>query len=95
MNTTALLILREIMNGVTNQETLLNNSNIKKWQFNHIIGDLEVEDFIERGRTSLHLKNNAKCILLRDVAKKYDVVKLLHDSNMIVYAAFNHIIYFR
>lgn len=86
MNPTSIRILKGIKDGTNEKNALLNSSKIKSWQFNFLTKELLDKEYIEKRDSSYYLKNNPKSILFRDIDKKYDIVKLLQDSNEIIFS---------
>jgi hypothetical protein len=85
MNPTAIAMLRYIKAGISVKKELMNKLEIKLWQLDNLIKELIILDYIETRDGEIYLKNNAKTILFRDVENKYDVTKLLADSNELVF----------
>lgn len=81
----AITLLKAAKNGVSSPDELMNIIGIKEWQFNNIVKDLANQDYIEKTDSAVILKTNSKTILFRDVASRFDVEKLLHDSNEVVF----------
>ena len=81
LNRTSILLLKNIKDGINDKKNLMNTLKIKNWQFNYIVQELMKKDYIEKRDSKFYLKNNSKTILFRDVANKYDIIKLLQDSN--------------
>lgn len=85
MNHSAIALLRAAKDGVSGPKELMNIIGVKEWQFNNLVKDLANQDYIERTGYAVTFKANSKAILFRDVASKFDVEKLLHDSNELVF----------
>ena len=86
MNPSAIALLRAAKDGVSSPREIMNILGVKEWQFNNLVRDLANQDYIEKKTDStVTFKTNSKTILFRDVASKFDVEKLLHDSNEMVF----------
>lgn len=85
MNPSAIALLKAVRDGASNPKELMNIIGIREWQFNNLVRDLANQDYIEKTDSSITFKANSKTILFRDVASKFDVEKLLHDSNELVF----------
>lgn len=86
MNTTAIVLLKEMIDGNNDKKRLMEAAQVKAWQFNYIVNDLIQNDYVTGSDSQLHLSNSVKSILFRDIARKYDVIKLLRDSNELILA---------
>ena len=85
MNPSAIRLLRATKEGVSSPREIMKIIGVKEWQFNNLVRDLANQDYIEKTDSAVKLKANSKTILFRDVASKFDVEKLLHDSNELVF----------
>ena len=86
MNPSAIALLKAAKDGVSSPREIMNILGVKEWQFNNLVRDLANQDYIEKKTDStVTFKTNSKTILFRDVASKFDVEKLLHDSNEMVF----------
>lgn len=86
MNGTAISILKTIVNGTTDSKLLMNLIGIKEWQFNEQTKKLLQDGYIEKEGNEINLQNNAKSALLLEISKKWDIEKLLHSSNELVFS---------
>jgi len=84
MDTTTINLLKEIVRGPAKTKELMDILGIKERRLNYIINDLKNQDYIEKEDSNVKLKENTKTVLFRDVAKKCDIEKFLHESNMMV-----------
>jgi len=84
MNASAIAMLKAVKEGVSSPRELMNIIGVKEWQFNKLVKELVDQDYIEKTDSAVTFKANSKTILFRDVASKFDVEKLLHDSNELV-----------
>ena len=84
MNPSAIALLRAVREGTSSPKEIMSIIDVKEWQFNKLVKELMRQDYIEKTDSVLTLKQNPKTILFKDVASKFDVVKLLHDSNEFV-----------
>lgn len=84
MNATKIKLLKAVKDGITTTKDLREIVGVKEWQFNALVKDLIDEEYIDKTDSTISLRNNAKVILFRDVANKFDVEKLLRNSNEIV-----------
>jgi hypothetical protein len=79
---TKIRLLRALKDGITDTKHLREIVGIKEWQFNALVKDLIDEEYIDKKAAStITLRKNAKVILFRDIANKFDIEKLLHHSN--------------
>jgi predicted transcriptional regulator len=85
MNYSAINLLKAVKNGTTNTKDLMKIIGVKEWQFNTLVKDLIEDNYVEKVNSSINLGENSKIILFRDIANKFDIEKLLHDSNEIVF----------
>jgi DNA-binding MarR family transcriptional regulator len=79
------MLLQLIFDNISNLKELMKRVDIKKSQFYNAIKQLENQEYIEKVNSKVFLKQNAKSILLRDLSKRYNIEKVLHDSNEIVF----------
>lgn len=84
MNPSAIVLLKAVKDGVSSPKELMEIIGVKDWQFNNLVKDLANQDYIEKTDSAITFKGNSKTILFKDVASKFDVEKLLHDSNELV-----------
>ena len=85
MQVTAIALLKAIREGHTDPRRLMDIVNLEKTQFYDLIKELLGQDYLEKQDSTIKFKTNAKTALFKDVAGKYDVEKLLHDSNEVVF----------
>ncbi len=85
LSPTKIRLLKALEDGTTNAKKLRNIIGVKEWQFNALVKDLINDEYIERANSTINLRKNAKAILFRDVANKFDVEKLLRRSNEIAF----------
>jgi len=85
VNPSAITLLKSVRNGITDSKELMKIVNVKEWQLNNLVKDLSSQGYIEKIGSTITFKSNSKTILFRDVAGKFDVEKLLHDSNELVF----------
>ncbi len=81
VNPSAITLLKAVRNGITDSQELMKIVNVKKWQFNNLVKELANQDYIEKIGSAITFKSNSKTILFRDISAKFDIEKLLHDSN--------------
>ena len=79
------MLLQLIFDNISNLKGLMNRVGIKKSQFYNAIKDLENQEYIEKANSKVFLKQNAKSILLRDLSRRYNIEKVLHNSNELVF----------
>jgi predicted transcriptional regulator len=84
MNPSSITLLKAIKDGVSNPKELMDIIGIKEWQFNNLVKALVSQDYIEKTDSAITFKRNSKTILFKDVAFKFDIEKLLHNSNEII-----------
>lgn len=85
MNQSAIRLLKILRDGKTNLKEIMNSLDLSDSQFNVIVKSLVDQDYIEKTGSTISFRQNAKVILFRDVANRYDVKKMLHDSNEQIY----------
>lgn len=85
MNETAIALLKAIQEGHSDPKELMEIVNLEKTQFYELVKELVNQDFLEKTDSTIQFKPNSKTILFRDVARKYNVEKLLHDSNEVIF----------
>lgn len=85
MQVNAIALLKAVREGNSDPKQLMDIVNLGKTQFYDLVKELIAQDYLEKQDSAIQFKSNAKTILFKDVASKYDVEKLLHDSNEVVY----------
>lgn len=85
MKVTAIALLKAIHEGNTDPRRLMDIVNLEKTQFYDLVKELVSQDYLEKQDSTIKFKTNAKTALFKDVASKYDMRKLLHDSNEAVF----------
>lgn len=85
MNLSAIALLRAVRDGMSLPKEIMNVVGIKEWQFNNLVKDLISQDYLERTDSALIFKQGPKTVLFKDVAARFDIEKLLHDSNELVF----------
>lgn len=85
MNPSAITLLKAIRDGISLPKEIMNVVGIKEWQFNNLVKDLISQDYLEKTDSALTFKQGPKTVLFKDVAAKFDIEKLLHDSNELVF----------
>jgi predicted transcriptional regulator len=85
MNQSAIRLLKVLREGKTDLKEIVVSLGLSDSQFNVIVKSLIEQDYIEKKGSTVSFKQNAKVILFRDVANRYDVEKILHDSNEQIY----------
>jgi predicted transcriptional regulator len=78
-------VLKKVNEGIHNKKELQKSLGIQVWQTNYLINGLIKKDYLEVVTKKIEPKKNTKSILFREVLKKYDVNKLLHDSNETIF----------
>jgi type I restriction enzyme M protein len=86
MNTTALQMIKTLLDGPADTKKLMGILQIKSWQLNAHYNELNELGLVEKEDKMIRLQKGAKIDQLRNVAKKYDIEKLLHDSNGLVFS---------
>ncbi len=86
MNTTALQMIKTLLEGPTETKKLMEILQIKNWQLNAHYNELNEMGLVEKEGKTIRLQKGAKIDQLRNVAKKFDIEKLLHDSNGVVFS---------
>ena len=81
MNTSSIKILKAMVEGTKDTTALKEIAEVKNWQFNALIKDLTEQGYIIKDENIIKFQEGAKAIIFRDVAKKLDIEKLLHESN--------------
>lgn len=81
MNSSAVELLKALINGASSIEEIKRKLNVKDQQVNVLTKELDEQGFIDRIGEAVKFKQNAKSLLFQDISSKYDVVKILHDSN--------------
>jgi len=81
MNTTGIQLIKELLQYSRTPKNLMEMLGIKNWQLNAHIKELTKKDLVEKVNGKFQLKEVAKITQLRNVAKKFDIEKLLHESN--------------
>jgi transcription initiation factor TFIIIB Brf1 subunit/transcription initiation factor TFIIB len=85
MQVNAIALLRAVREGHSDPTQLMDIVNLAKTQFYNLVKELIAQDYLEKQDSSIQFKPNAKTILFKDVASRYDVEKMLHDSNEVVF----------
>jgi transcription initiation factor TFIIIB Brf1 subunit/transcription initiation factor TFIIB len=85
MQVNAIALLRAVREGNSDPKQLMDIVNLGKTQFYDLVKELIAQDYLEKQDSSIQFKPNAKTILFKDVASRYDVEKMLHDSNEVVF----------
>ena len=80
MNSTAVQVLSLILDGSKDRKRIIDELGIGEQQLDAVLKQLENLDYVENKET-LQIRANAKTILFRDIARNYDIHKILHDSN--------------
>jgi predicted transcriptional regulator len=78
------MLVKAVLSGTTEKKSLQEMLNIKDWQLNAHIRDLTDLGYVKKEESQVKLQETTKAILLRDLAKKFDISKLLHESNELV-----------
>lgn len=86
MNTTAISIIKELSNDISDAKTLMQNIGIKEWQLNSQLKDLIQQGYVQRDESTIKLQDNAKPTTVRDLIKKLNIEKILRGSNEIVFS---------
>lgn len=86
MNQSSIILLLALGEGKTSQAEIHKILGLGKAQFYTILKELTNTDYVEKQNSEIVFKKNAKTALFRDVAAKYNMEKLLHDSNEIVFS---------
>jgi predicted transcriptional regulator len=85
MQVNAIALLKAVREGNSDPKQLMDIVNLGKTQFYDLVKELIAQDYLEKQDSSIQFKPNAKTILFKDVASRYDVEKMLHDSNEVVF----------
>lgn len=85
MNETAIALLKAVREGHSDPKELMDIVKLGKTQFYDLVKNLTSQDYLEKADSAIQFKANTKTILFRDVASKYNIEKLLHDSNEIIF----------
>jgi len=86
MNSTAISLLKEVINGTTDVQTLRETLGIKEWQFNEHVKKLLQDGFIKKDGNIINLQDNAKTALLKEVSQKWNLENLLRGANELVFS---------
>lgn len=86
MNTTALQLIKTLLDGPADAKKLMEILQIKNWQLNAHYNELNEMGLVEKEGKIIRLQKGAKIDQLRNVAKKFDIEMLLHDSNGLVFS---------
>jgi len=81
MNKTSLRLLQKISKGMTSTDLLKKNLSISNSQFNLLVQDLTEQNYIQKQARLLKINLNPKYILFNKISQRYDIEKILHDSN--------------
>lgn len=85
MNPSAIALLKAVRDGMSLPKEIMNAIGLREWQFNNLVKDLIGQDYLERTDSALTFKQGPKTVLFKDVAARFDIEKLLHDSNELVF----------
>ncbi len=85
MQVNAIALLKAVREGNSDPKQLMHIVDLEKTQFYDLVKGLIARDYLEKRDSAIRFKSNAKSILFKDVASRYDVEKLLHDSNEVVF----------
>lgn len=85
MNRSSIRLLQALSKGKTSQAELGKIIGLGKAQFYAILKELTNDGYIEKQDTEIVFQKNTKAALFQDVAAKYNVEKILHDSNEIIF----------
>lgn len=86
MNSTAIRLLKHLMDKSQKTADLPGLLGIKQWQILHIIKGLVGSNYVEKHGSSVWLANTPKAIAFRDAARVMDAEVLLRGSNETVLA---------
>lgn len=81
MNASSIQILMAVNGGTTNVDALKEIIGVKDWQFNSLINDLTKQGYVIKDGKEIKFQEGPKAIIFRELAKKWDLEKLLHESN--------------
>lgn len=84
MNTSSIKILKAMADGTEDQTTLQELAGVKNWQFNSLIKDLIEQGYVIKDENKIKFQEGIKAIIFRDIAKRWDIEKLLYESNEII-----------
>lgn len=86
MNTTSIAILKQVVSGIEDAKAILDSVSVKEWQFNAQMKDLSQQGLIHREGDVVQLVDNAKSSLIKDLATKFDIEKILKSSNETIFS---------
>lgn len=86
LNTTSIRLLKEVINGTTDSKMLMGVLGIKEWQHNENVGRLIQSNYIKKEGGKITLQDNVKSGLLVKISRKWDIERLFHDSNELVFS---------
>ena len=84
MNTSAITMVKTLLEGPQDAPKLMSELGIKNWQLNALIKDLSNNEYVEKTGKIVKLKETVKVTQLRNLAKKVDIGKILHESNELI-----------
>ncbi len=90
MNTSSIKILKELVEGTSDTDRLIESLGVKHWQFNEHIKNLTKNEYVVKNGTMISLQKNAKTSLFVEISKKLDIEKLLHESNELIFHYFQN-----
>ena len=86
MNTTAITLLKNVINSPVAIGKLKEILGIKDWQFNEHVKRLTQEGYVQREANQIILQDNAKTTLLRNVSARWDIELLFRRSNELIFS---------
>ena len=86
MNTTAITLLRNVINSPVTTGKLKEILGIKDWQFNAHVKRLTQEGYIKRDANQIVLQDNAKTALLQNISARQAIGPLFRRSNELIFS---------
>ena len=86
MNTTAIALLRNVINSPVTTGKLKEMLGIKDWQFNAHVKRLTQDGYIKREANQIVLQDNAKTALLQSISARQDIGPLFRRSNELIFS---------
>jgi len=86
MNSTAISLLKAVINVTSDTRALIEILGIKEWQFNEHVKKLLQDGFIKKDGNKINLQDNAKTILLKSISQKWNLENLLRGANELVFS---------
>jgi len=86
MNSTAISLLKAVISGTSDAQTLREILGVKEWQFNEHVKKLLQDGYIKKDGNTITLQDNIQTTSLKEVSKKWNLDSLLRGSNELVFS---------